>query len=309
MRKKRISYNELNEEIYESSRITRSRLITLGIVILVLSFFMNFSLEDKINKLLTSVLSNNQNCPVQFDKAELGFFPPRINLKKMTVLGLCFGQPNNRLFIDDLKISPDFPSIAHLGIRFSIDIKTEDSIIRISPIISPFAYYIEIDNSTINAKILHVLTSDDKSPVAGKIQLQGFMKFESGILTDGNIQMESNSFHFPSQRISGFDLPLIPLDKLNVEALFEMPGEMKIKKIEIGKPGKQIEINLKGKLQISKSSFASSILNLDGTMKLSPAFISNFSFITLMLPSGHTDGKYLMKINGPIFNPGAPQFQ
>jgi hypothetical protein len=190
-----------------------------------------------------------------------------------------------------------------------IEAKVEGSNIKVYPIISPFSTYIEIDHTTINSKIFHVLTSDDKSPIAGKVNVIGFLKFEKGSLVDGNIKMDSNNFHFPSQRISGFDLPLIPLERFALEALFEKSGEMKVKKLEIGKAGKQIEINLKGKLIISKSSFASSILMLDGTMKLSPAFMTNFSFITLMLPTGHTDGKYQLKINGPILNPGAPQFQ
>lgn len=309
MRKKRILYNELSDDIYEATSITKSKLIFLGFFVLIISFIANLSLEEKINRLLGTYLMGNPQCPMQFEKAELGYFPPKISIKKMTILGACFNQPSNRLFVDDLSIAPDFPSITKLGLRMSIQIKAEDSIIKISPIFSFFGRYIEIEKSTINAKIFHILASDDKSPIAGKIFIKGFLKFESDILTDGHIQMDSNNFHFPSQRISGFDLPLIQLDKFNLEALFEKPGEMKVKKIEIGKPGKQIEINLAGKLQISKSSFASSMLNLNGTMKLSPAFMNNFSFVTLILPPGHTDGKYQMKINGPLLNPGSPQFQ
>lgn len=309
MRKKRISYNELNEEIYESNYWTKSKLIALGIIIVIFGFLFNFSLEEKINKLLVLTMSSNEACPIQFEKAEVTYFPPKLTIKKIGVPGLCFGQPSNRLSIDDIKIHPDFPSIAHLGLRFDIEIKTEDSVIKVDPIISPFAHYIEIEKSTINAKIFHILTADDKSPIAGKVSVIGFLKFESGVLTDGDIRMESNNFHFPSQRISGFDLPLIPLDRLNIEAKFEKKGEMDIKRIEIGKAGKQIEIKLKGKLFVSKSSFMTSLVSLKGTMNLSPAFMSNFSFVTLMLPQGHPDGKYQMSINGPLLNPGAPQFQ
>jgi len=309
MRKKRILYNELSDDIYEASSITKSKLIFLGVVVLFISFLANLSLEEKVNRLLSTYLMGNPQCPMQFEKAELGYFPPKITIKKMTIMGACFNQMSNRLFIDDLILAPDFPSITKLGLRMSIQVKAEDSNIKISPIFSLFGRYIEIEKSTINAKIFHILTSDDKSPIAGKIFIKGFLKFEADTLTDGHIEMDSNNFHFPSQRISGFDLPLIQLDKFNLEALFERAGEMKIKKIEIGKPGKQIEINLAGKLQISKSSFVSSILNLDGTMKLSPAFMNNFSFVTLILPPGHPDGKYQMKINGPLLNPGSPQFQ
>lgn len=309
MRKKRILYNELSDEIYESSFWTKTKLIFIGVCILFLAFILNFSIEDKINWYLTNALGSNQACPMQFEKTELHYFPPKINIQRLTILGNCFGQPTNQLYINEIKITPDFPSIAHIGIRIGLEINAQDTHIKLYPVVSPFSTYIEIDNSYINAKMLHPFFADDKSPIAGKILLQGFLKLEDGNLADANIKMQSNNFHFPSQRISGFDLPLIPLEKLQLEALFERPGELKIKNIIIGKPGKQIEINLKGKLAISKSSFASSMLMLDGTMTLSPAFMTNFSFVTLMLPAGHTDGKYMVRINGPIINPGAPQFQ
>jgi type II secretion system protein N len=309
MRKKRILYNEINEDIYESRYWTKSKFIFLGIILLALGFIFNFALEEKINRVLISTLSSNEACPMQFEKLELNYFLPKIIIKKIVVNGVCFGQPANRLNIDEIKIRPDFPSIAHFGMRFSIEIKTEDSKINIDPIISPFSYFIEIEHSTINGNLFHVFASDDRSAIAGKIHLQGFLKFSSGILTDGDIKMESNNFNFPSQRISGFDLPLIQLDKLNLVAKFEKPGEMNISALDIGKPGRQIEISLKGKLLVSKSSFNTSILMLNGKMKLSQAFMTNFSFVTLMLPQGHTDGKYQMTINGPLFNPGAPQFQ
>ena len=57
------------------------------------------------------------------------------------------------------------------------------------------------------------------------------------------------------------------------------------------------------------TSFANSLLNLGGSLYLSPAFIKNFSFVTLMLPQGHADGKFQMTISGPLLNPGPPQFQ
>jgi hypothetical protein len=167
---------------------------------------------------------------------------------------------------------------------------------------------VEIEKSSINAKIFRVFSSENKSIIAGKIFVQGFLKFEDKQIVDGKIKMESNSFYFPAQRISGFDLPNIELNLLNLVAEFISPKEMKIRKLKLGKPGKQIEIDLTGKLNIPEKSFNTSILLLDGELKLSPEFMNNFSFITLMLPEGALDGKYHMRINGPLTNPGAPSF-
>ena len=82
MRKKRILYNELSDDIYESTRITKSKLIFLGILVLFFSFILNLSLEEKANRLLTTYLTGNPQCPIQFEKVELGYFPPKLALKK-----------------------------------------------------------------------------------------------------------------------------------------------------------------------------------------------------------------------------------
>ncbi len=308
MRKKRILYNEISEDIYENQVLSKTSIIAIGITVLILAFLLNFGLESKINSILSSMLQNNTSCPAQFEKAELKFFPPGIIIKKINLSGICFGQTGNSLLVDDLKINLDFPSILNLGLRLNILANAEGSNIALSPILSPFSYLIEIEKSSINAKIFRIFSSENKSIIAGKIFVQGFLKFEDNKITDGKIKMESNSFYFPAQRISGFDLPNIELNLLDLMAEFTSPKEMKIRKLRLGKPGKQIEINLAGKLNIPEKSFNSSILLLDGELKLSPQFMNNFSFITLMLPEGAVDGKYHMRINGPLTSPGAPVF-
>src|SRR4051812_22153089 len=110
MKRKRIQYNELNEEIYNPKYWTRTRLIVCGLFILLFGFLFNFSLEEKINKALQSTLSSNDACPVLFEKAELSYFLPKVNLRKPVVMGRCFGQPNNSLPLQNFTIALAGPS-------------------------------------------------------------------------------------------------------------------------------------------------------------------------------------------------------
>jgi hypothetical protein len=308
MRKKRILHNELNEEIYESTTWNKKKIFLLGFTLLLFGFIINLSLMDKIQTFLNLALTKNPDCPMSFNKLDYSIFPPKLIINKLSIQGTCFGHPSNQLLIDDIKIGPDFPSISRLGMRFNIQIKAQDSILNLSPIISFKKLFIEIDKSSINANIIRVLTEDNKSPIAGKLSIMGFIEFSNQNLNDANITIESNNFFFPSQRLSGFDLPIINLNKFNLKAYVKDQGQLKIESIEIGKENGPVEIRLHGDMLINQNQFMTSTLNLNGSLKLSANFISNFSFINLMLPQGHPDGKYQMRIQGPLQSPGAPQF-
>ena len=52
MKRKRIQYNELNDEIYAPKYWTKTRLVLIGVVLLIAGFLINFSLEEKLNKIM-----------------------------------------------------------------------------------------------------------------------------------------------------------------------------------------------------------------------------------------------------------------
>ena len=83
MKRKRIQYNELNEDIYGPKYWTKASLVITGIVLLTFGFLFNFSLEEKINKWLLATLSSNEACPILFEKAELSYFFPKVIVKKL----------------------------------------------------------------------------------------------------------------------------------------------------------------------------------------------------------------------------------
>src|SRR5207237_978276 len=86
MKRKRIQYNELNEEIYGPRYWTRGKLIFVGTILLIFGFIFNLNLEEKINRILLSTLSTNEACPIIFDKAELSYFLPKVTIKKPVIL-------------------------------------------------------------------------------------------------------------------------------------------------------------------------------------------------------------------------------
>lgn len=308
MKKKRIHFNEINEEIYAPAIWTKTRVIIISLSLLIIGFLANFSLEEKVNKLLQSVLQKNDACPIQFQKAELSYLLPKLTIKSLSVSGACFGRPNNTLPIREVVIALHSPSFYPPGIRFHLSLKEGNTKIHLYPSISFFSHYMEIEKTQIDAKIFSVLTEDNKSPLDGLIDISGFLKISSGNISDGQLTLTSNNFSIPAQNISGFNMSPVALNKLSIQSHFSNASTMLIDEIKIGKSNSPIEVNLKGQINISSSGLQSSILSLKGTLFLSQYFLNNFSFVKIFFPASNTTGKYQMKLEGPLGNLGPPQF-
>jgi hypothetical protein len=308
MKKKRIHFNEINDEIYSPKLLTRSKVIILGLTLLIVGFFSNFSLEDKINKFFLNLLQKNEACPIQFQRAELSYFFPKITIKSLSIPGACFGQPYNNLPIREAVIALYSPSFYPPGIRFHLSLKEGNTKIHLYPSISFFSNYVEINKTQIDAKIFAIMTADNKSPIEGIIDISGFFKISSGLMTDGQLSLTSNNFSIPAQNIKGFNMSPVALNKLSVQSHFSNEATMQIDEIKIGKANSPVEVKLKGKISLSPQGLPSSILSLNGSLMLSQYFLNNFSFVKIFFPANNTTGKYQMKLEGPLGNLGPPQF-
>ena len=308
MKRKRIQYNELNEEIYTPSYWSKNKHILTGFIIVILGFLFNFSLEEKINKGLQAALSNNETCPIIFEKAELSYFLPKINIKKPVILGACFGQPNNKLSLNNLNIAFAGPSFYPFGFKIHISINEAKTNINLYPIISLLSQTVDIEDTVIDSQLFSAMSTENKSPIAGKIKIEGFLKYSSGAIEDGKLLMTSSDLSIPAQNFKGFEMSQINLKHLSIKTHFTNKTTMQIDHIEVGKSNLPLELKLKGNLLISPIGFGASQLQLNGPLHLTPAIIQNFSFIKLFLPEGNTSGTYQMHLMGPIGNLPAPKF-
>lgn len=307
MKRKRIQYNEINEETYAPKYWTKPRLVLIGIVLLFMGFLVNFSLEDRLNKYLQTTLGNNQACPIQFDRAELSYFMPKIVMKKPVIMGACFGQYNNRLEFRDIKIGFHSPSFYPVGVRLHVEATSGKSYINLYPVLSVFSQNVKIEKTLIDTQMFAPMFEANLSPISGQLSIEGFFEFKSGTVTDGELDIVSKNFSLPSQNIKGFELTQLNLETLNLSAHFTDPQTLSVDRIQIGKNSAPIELSLKGIVKINENDFMGSNLTLNGNLKLSQYILLNFAFIKLFLPESNTSGNYQMKINGPLRNPGAPQ--
>ena len=307
MKRKRIPYNEISEETYEPKYWTKIRLILIGILLLFLGFLINFSLEDRLNRYLQTTLNNNQACPIQFDRAEISYFLPKVIIKKPVIMGACFGQFNNRLDFRDIKIGLHSPSFYPVGLRLHVQATSGKSYINMFPVVSVFSQNIKIENTMIDTQIFAPMFENNISPLSGQMNVEGFFEFKAGAVYDGAINVVSKNFLLPSQNIKGFELTQLNFETFTLSAHFTDPQNFVIDQIQIGKNLAPIELALKGLIKINENNFLASNLSLKGNLKLSENILLNFAFIKLFLPESNTSGNYQIKINGPLGNPGPPE--
>lgn len=307
MKKKRIQYNELNEEIYTPKYWTKARLIVIGFVLLFVGFLINFSLEERLNKFLQTKLAQNSSCPIQFDKVELGYFMPKMSMKRPVVMGACFGQYNNRLEFQFINVAFHSPSFYPVGVKLHVQAKSGNSNFNLYPVLSIFSQNVKIEKTKIDTQMFAPMTEANLSPISGTLSVEGFFEFKSGSLHDGELEVVSRDFTLPSQNIKGFELSRINLETLNISAHFTDAQNIAVDRIQIGKNNAPLELNLKGQIRVNEADFMGSMLNLNGNMKLSQYILVNFAFLKLFLPESNTSGNYQLKVNGPLRNPGAPQ--
>ncbi len=309
MKKKRIQYNELSEEIYTPRYWTKARLFVIGFFLLFFGFMINFSLEERLNKFLQTKLGQNASCPIQFEKVELGYIPPKMTMKKPVILGACFGQANNRLEFQDIKVALHSPSFYPVGLRLHVEGRSGQSYINLYPVISVFTQNVKIEKTRLDAQIFSAMTEANLSPVSGMLSVEGFFEFKGGVVQDGDIDIVSRNFSLPSQNIKGFELTQINLETLNLSAHFLNAETISVDRIQVGKNNAPVELNLKGQIKVNQADFMGSVTTLTGSMKLTNYILTNFSFLKLFLPESNTSGTYQLRIEGPLRNPGAPQIQ
>lgn len=307
MKRKKVQYNEINDEIYSPEEISKVKIIFLCLVLLFIGFLLNFNFSDRINALLKPMLANNQSCPILYDKLEFEFFMPKIIFRNPVILGQCFGQFNQKLPLKEMNMSLQGPSFVPPGIKLKLQAKQGQTAINILPSISFSKRVIEIRESKIDATHLGVMFQDGKSPFQGIITMDGVFHLDGTKLTEGKLDMASRNLVLPEQNIKGFLAPNMNLKTLSLKARVNKDSNLDIREFKLGN-GTPMGLNLKGRIFLNQDSIGSSQVNLEGTLQTTPFFLESFALLKLLLPPDpNPNGLFKMKLKGELARLGQPE--
>ncbi len=299
--KKQIVDNQLNEIIY-SSNLLNWNFIILGIISLILGFVFNIPLKEKVTDIITSKLSSSEQCPIFYERIEVGSFLQNVNLTGPIISGTCLGRQNSIRF-DSILANFSIPSLSPPGVKIHLLIRDNKSEINLFPVISYPKTSLEINETNIKGELIQKLIGGSLQ-ISGDFKIESNLEMEKGDLLDGGISILSKNLIIPRQTISGFNIPPLLLRNFEVKGDIEQKNNVEISSIIIGDSNSMIFTQLKGKLTLNSTTFSQSNLDLTGKIKFSKEFINSFPILNLLL-SGKTpgqDGLYNIKLQGPILS-------
>lgn len=307
MKRKKVQYNEINDEIYSPEEISKVKIFFLCFVLLFIGFLLNFNFSDRVNALVKPMLANNQSCPILYEKLEFELFMPKVIFKNPVILGQCFGQFNQKLPLKEMNIALQGPSFVPPGIKLKLHAKEGKTVINVIPSLSFGKKVIEIRESKLDANHLAVMFSDGKSPFQGMINVDGVFHLEGNKLSEGKLDMVSRNLVMPEQNIKGFLAPNMNLKTLSLKARVNKDSNLDIREFKLGN-GSPMGLNLRGRIFLNQESFGNSQVNLEGTLQTTPFFLESFALLKLLLPPDpNPNGLFKMKLKGELARLGQPE--
>ena len=309
MAKNKVSPTELDDEVYVLSKTFVTRVVIGAVLIFIFSVFSTFPVKENIALMVTNALQANRSCPISFEKVEVSFFLPSITIKDTAIEGACFNNQNTRLPLNDVKLYFFGPSLSPLGLKFKTEIQKGKTNLDIYLSAGMGSQSIRISESKLDAEIINIITGE-KFLLGGIFDIDTVLFMEKGKLNSGNIFVKSSSLFIPTQNISTFEVPHMPVENLIFKATIE-PEDKKFQKIqienfEIGSNDAPILGQIKGPIKLNQSFVQSSELSLSGKVKFSKNFMDNFAILNLFLGGKSTDndGFYKINVSGSL---GAPK--
>jgi type II secretion system protein N len=294
--------NVIQDEIYQVPGNVKLKIVILSLILALTGLFMNLPMLGNLEDRIETAIKSNPACPVTYKNLKLSYFMPGLDITKPVIPGVCFNNPAKKLKLDSINTNFVMPSFVPPGIKLHSEIKGMNSIINLYPRISAGAVDVRITKSKINAKLINSLTNYPNL-LGGVFDLEGFVSLKGENLESGVAKLSSKNLNIPAQTINFFNIPDMPLKKLNLVVKIEK-NKININQLLIGSEDSPIVAELKGNITLNQRAINFSLLNLEGKIKFSPEFLKTFSILEMMLGKAKpVDGYYNFALNGTLAAP------
>tara|TARA_Y100001970_G_scaffold288966_2_gene417906 strand:- start:9 stop:944 length:936 start_codon:yes stop_codon:yes gene_type:complete len=306
MRKKIILEDELKDEIYSEFPLSKISVFLLAIILVILGFSFNFPLKEKVSALILTELKKNKACPILFESLDFNILNPGLIINKVLVGGRCFQNPNSNLTLRDIKVNLSLPSISPPGLKFKTEISKGRSLIRVYPTISIASSKINIDpSSKIRLQDFSEISSG-KVDMLGDLKLTGNMSLTGSKVQGTQFTLKSNNITLPAQTVNNFNIPLIPLGKLNLKAKMNRRGLLTIQTFKAGGNASPVLLEVQGSIKVNQRYVGRSTYDLKGKINFSDQFYKkDFPILNLFLSGKQKDSKgyFSFTLRGSVMSP------
>lgn len=296
------SPKELKHEVYTLKRKSAFLFPTLSIIFLLIGFLINFPVKKNIDKFISNITKLSAKCHVQYKSLDTSALTLKIKLNNISFSPGC---PHAVHFMGMKNFSTSFRGISFspLGIKLLSQVELEnDTSIPIQSSLGVKSFKVILDEVIIPGKYIPQF-STQKIKLFGEFEINAIVRGSFKEVKYMNVKLNSKNITLPKQNIGGFDTP--KLDLSPAEVLFEMkkPQEVNLKSFQLGKDDGHIKVSIDGDIKLNKK-IQSSILDLNGKMKLSSDLLNEFSIATLFLGPAKEEGEYYhFSLSGKLARP------
>lgn len=286
----------------------------LGSIVLVffISLIYTLPIEHSLKTFLSNQIYSVKQCPMDFRDVEFSlFFFPKVDIKDLTINGVCFNRNLSGTSFENIRFSFLGPSISPLGAKVKVDTKEKGINLNIYANLGPKEQKIKIENTGINTSFISKFAGKEL-PITGRLLVDGLFDISKNQLSSGSLKVTSQNLMLPKQTFNNvLELPQMKLGPLILSGKVTTKGKtktLKIMQVILGDDTSDIELELDGDIEINQFNASMSIANLKGKIKLSEKVNEAIPLLKIYLGGKKpTNGFYQFEFKGPL-NKTKPKF-
>ena len=311
MKKNELPPEQLAEDIYQRLPWSYPKLAAALAILLVLSFGFYFSLPALLSQSVKNAIDNNRACTMVYRQLNFEYFIPKIRIRDLSLGSNCFnGQMPGQVSFDDVKLYLGLPSIWPLGPTIVAQLKKGKHQLKLTAAVGIGGITLSMDhggkkrldlsffNEILNGEYLdgHL---EINFVAKLKLSKRGILPHEvAGRLASKDLLIKSFS-------LNGLQLPLLPLNDLQLKFTLDSKQNFKLKEdLVLGSENSPFRVHGKGGAKFNWQDLASSNLDLHLEAIFTDAFMQDFALLPMLLGKYSKDeqGWYQINLEGPLGN-------
>jgi hypothetical protein len=276
-----------------------------AVLIFCFTLFSYFPVSEKAKMMIKEQVTSMRACPLKYDELKSELFMPKFIMTNISIPARCFNPENFNgpsVKLKEVILHARGLSFSPFGPHFLLETELQNNKIEAYFTVGLGGLSLNIRENILDTSIISLFAPDIK--LIGKIKTDLLVHLtKEGVIKDLKLNIRSNDFVVPPQKIKSFVLPNLQFNDFLIQAVSE-DKKLIVKNIILGDNDSPVRANFKGHINMAPSGFMRSTLDLAGELRLSKELLKNYSFLTIPLAQfNKKDDFYQISIKGPITRP------
>ncbi|MAW06820.1 MAG: hypothetical protein CME61_00910 [Halobacteriovoraceae bacterium] len=265
-----------------------------------IGFLLNAPVEQTINSTVEKNLpSKCKSNPINFS---LSFFPlPTLSSHSISISSLCSGLPND-LYFKGVELKSRGLSFSPFGLKFKVSLQTKkNKTIDLFLAVGFGGFKIVMDNTLLPNEIFSSFAGNILE-LEGDLNLNLISRIDKKGIKELSFKVKGVNISLPGQSISGFSIPTIDLDPIELKGNIDKRKNLKLESISVGSENNNLKLRGKGNIS-NIQNFKKSTISFLGSLQIFGELKTQFGFLNLVFGEESENGGFEFELTGPIQAP------